>query len=505
MATYTITLTAGTGIAGYSYTYYDSTNTYRSSSTTATTKIITAYSGTLIRVTSVSFSSGYTYPVTCGSWTMYNSSGTAVDPTISVNANRSLTISATAQASTTKGSVTIDMGTGITGYSFYYYLDGTRYSRSTTSSRLTIASDVGTDIQIYGFTYSSNYGEDVEFAEYTSTAHTTLVKSWYYPADPYITVKSSTRYFVFTATPVEYTYYGRITLDANGGRFTTNSSTYIYWPTSGNMSNTGMGGATVSTTLPTSSSSYIPTYSGYTFVGWATDADATTPNYYSGGSVSFTAKSTSSSSPTRVTLYAVWKEIYTLSYSTSLSDVTNMPSSSSISGVGYILCSSTIPVKSGYTFQGWAETDGGSVRYVGGNSIYISADKVLYAVFEKITLSLFYWTGDSDADSTTIAKGQPVSNLTATMWNNYLAKVEELATACGVTFTYTAVTSGSGITASRFNIARTGLVNIKSELGGSTTLPSTVSQGQTILASYFIGAGSLRNALNGLINIYNSQ
>ena len=460
-----------------------------------------------IRYNEVWFADGYGLPADVyvnGSYVDYLQSGTVSFSSTGVTSVR--VVPTKISSSTQKGSVVIDKSANISGYVYYYYLDGVRTRGSSTASRKTIAGDVGTDIEIYSFSYTStNYGEPVTFAEYTSTAHTTLITSWEYPTDPKIRIKSSTRYFVFTPSVVEKTYYGRFTLNANGGSFPGTGYTSISWPTGGNMSNTGTGGAYVSTSLPTAGGNYVPTRSGYGFLGWATSSTATSANYLSGQTVGFTATSTSSSSPTKVTLYAVWSQKYTLSYTTTLSGVSNMPSSSSITGVGSITVSSTIPKKSGYTFKGWAETSGGAVKYVAGNSVYMTANKTLYAVFEKITISLFYWTGTDDGDSTKIAKGQPVSNLTATMWNNYLAKVKELSTACGVTFTYTAVSSGSGITASRFNSARTGLVNIKNTLGGSTTLPSAVSQGQTILASYFIGVGSLRNALNGLINIYNSQ
>jgi uncharacterized repeat protein (TIGR02543 family) len=337
---------------------------------------------------------------------------------------------ATKTATTTKSSVVIAMGTGISGFSYSYYYDGELNSGSSSSSTRTIAADVGTDITITGFTYSSaSYGEPVEFAEYTSSSHTTLVTSWDYPDDPEIRVKTSARYFVFTASVKELTYYGRLKLNGNGGTF--GSQTAINWPSVGYQGASGTGSALVSIVLPKSTqTSYIPTRSGYKFLGWATSSTATSVTYESGDTVSFTARSTYYSSPTEVPLYAVWEEIS--------------------------------------------------------------------------NITLFYWNGSDTADASLIAKGQPVSNITATRWNNLLAKIKELADACGASFNYTTVSSGDGITAARFNAARTGLSNIKTALGASTTLPAAQSSGNTMYATLFNGSTSIKGALNALIGVYNN-
>ena len=336
----------------------------------------------------------------------------------------------TQTATTTKSSVVIAMGTGVSGFSYSYYYDGALRSGSSSSSTRTIAADVGTDITITGFTYSSaDYGTPVDFAEYTSSSHTTLVTRWDYPDDPKIRVKSSYRYFVFTASLKEQTYYGRLKLNGNGGTF--GSQTAINWPTVGYQGASGTGGALVSIVLPLSThTSYIPTRDGYKFIGWATSSAATSVTYTSGDTVSFTARSTYYSSPTEVPLYAVWEE---------LADIT-----------------------------------------------------------------LFYWNGSDTADAALIAKGKPVSNITAVRWNSLLAKIKELADAVGVSFSYTAVTSGSTITAARFNAARTGLANIKAALGTSTVLPAEQSKGNTMYATLFTGNGSIKSALNHLIGVYNN-
>lgn len=494
MATYTIKISAGTGISNFTYYYYDASYTYRGPMTSSSVSL-PVYSGTDVYISSVSFSSGYTYPVKCGGWTMYNEYGYADDPYIRSNANRTLTISATKKTSTTQYRISLTAGTGVSDFDFYYYQNGTYYGPLNSSS-ISFYADYGTKVYISNIYPETNYGTPYYLSDGS--------KSWDWSTDKYVDVVSA-RSITVSGTVRESTYYGRITLNANGGRFTTNSSTTQSWPANSVMSNTGVGSAYVSTNLPTSGSSYIPVYSGYTFVGWGTSADATSPTYYSGDTVGFTARSTSSSNPTNLTLYAVWRKVYTLTFTTTLSGVSNMPTPSTIAGAGYIMCPTTIPVKSGYTFLGWADTAGGAVRYVGGTNIYMSADKTIYAVFEKITLSSFYWTGSSSTDNTKIAKGQPVSNLTATSWNNYRTTLLELANLVGATASISTASSGSTITATMFNQARNGLVNIKAKVGGSTQIPDTVAKGDTILASMFVGVGSLRNALNGLINLYNSQ
>lgn len=298
MATYNISLTKGTGIASFYYSYYDSTNTYRTA-TAYSSLTIAAYSGTLIRVLSVTFSSGYTYPVTCGSWTMYNASGTAVDPTISVNANRSLTISATKQATTTKYSIKLSAGTGVSTFTYYYYMNGS-YIGPATSSSVTLSVDSGTNVYISSITPESNYGSPYTIYDSTNS------KSWEWDDDPYV-YSNGARTITISATVKQQTYYGRLVLNGNGGTF--GSQTAINWPTVGYQGASGTGSAVVSIVLPTATqTSYIPTRDKYKFLGWATSSTATSATYTSGGTVSFTARSTYYSSPTEVNLYAVWEE-----------------------------------------------------------------------------------------------------------------------------------------------------------------------------------------------------
>lgn len=110
----------------------------------------------------------------------------------------------------------------------------------------------------------------------------------------------------------------------------------------------------------------------------------------------------------------------------------------------------------------------------------------------KSNIGYFAWTSD---DSSKIRAGQPVTNLTASAWNNLISKVS----ACGGSSSsiYSA-SSGSRITANHFNTAR----NAISGLSGAGSTPSSVTAGSSkVLASLFI---SLKEALNRAISYKNS-
>ena len=384
-----------------------------------------------IRANEVTFDSGYGFPA----YVYVN--GTQVDYLQSTSVSFSssgvsnVQVVATPTSSTVKNYVSIQKGTGINRIYYQYTSDGTTYSGSSTNSTLSITADVGTDIVFTNFTFTDAtiYGTPITFDEYSSSSYSSLIDSWTTATDNEIRVKSSVRYFKFTPSLVESTYYGRLVLNGNGGTF--GSQTAINWPTVGYQGASGTGSALVSIVLPTSAqTSYIPKRSGYTFKEWNTKSDGTGTTYESGRTVSFTARSTYYSSPTEVNLYAVWEE--------------------------------------------------------------------------KSDIALFYWNVSDTADASLIAKGKPVTNITATRWNNLLAKIKELSDAVGVSFSYTTVSSGSQITAARFNAARTGLANIKTKLGTTTVLPAEQYSGYTVYATLFVGNGSIKGALNALIGVYNN-
>ena len=118
----------------------------------------------------------------------------------------------------------------------------------------------------------------------------------------------------------------------------------------------------------------------------------------------------------------------------------------------------------------------------------------------KSVIDLFYWQ-NSAWDAANIKKGQPISNLTATRWNNLMAKIQELAEAEGGSYSYSRVSSGAIIYASSFNAVRAAISNRT----GYGTLPSAQEKGDEVKAALFEGSGSLKSAVNAAINHYNNS
>lgn len=280
------------------------------------------------------------------------------------------------------------------------------------------------------------------------------------------------------------TYYLRYS--ANGGSGAPSTQTY--------------GPATDATHTFTVSNT-APTRSGYTFMGWAVSSTATTATYYGGDNFGLR-----SDNPDR-TLYAVWRQNPTYRYQLSYSNgsaVLFTDDYSTTASTHSFTVTSTVPTKSGYRFLGWAvSSTATSATYHAGDSFGVRSDNpsaTLYAVWQKITISKFYWAGSDSADSNIIATGQPVTNLTAARWNNLLAKIAELSAAQGGSFSYTSVSSGETITAAKFNEARSGIA----VLTGHGTLPLIQYSGNEIKASLFNGNTSLKSALNTAIEGYNN-
>ena len=112
-------------------------------------------------------------------------------------------------------------------------------------------------------------------------------------------------------------------------------------------------------------------------------------------------------------------------------------------------------------------------------------------------IGYFAWTND---DATNIQTGQPVTNLTASAWQNLIAKV---AACGGSTGSIPTASSGTKITANHFNQMR----NAISGLTGAGSVASSVTSGKSkVLASLFANATTaLKEAINRAISAKNNQ
>lgn len=132
-------------------------------------------------------------------------------------------------------------------------------------------------------------------------------------------------------------------------------------------------------TIPTE----VPTREGYTFLGWSTDANATTATYTAGSSITPSANTT---------LYAVWREgtvEYTITFNAN--GGSGGPSSVKTNPDGTATIPTTTPTRTymfiqRYTFLGWSkESNATTATYQAGGTIPaadITGDMTLYAVWQ---------------------------------------------------------------------------------------------------------------------------
>ena len=135
-------------------------------------------------------------------------------------------------------------------------------------------------------------------------------------------------------------------------------------------------------------SSVAPTREGYKFLGWADskDAAAANTNYAAGKKLTLTY----TSDVTQKTLYAVWeaKENITLAYDAN--GGTGAPNSETQQvekgQSAAFTVSAAEPTWENHTFKGWSTSNNATTaEYTGGNSITISQNTTLYAVWEENT------------------------------------------------------------------------------------------------------------------------
>ena len=180
---------------------------------------------------------------------------------------------------------------------------------------------------------------------------------------------------------------------AAGGSYTNNSSATLYavWQatdyTVSYDANGGSGAPAAQTAAVGESmtlSTSVPTKTGYSFLGWSTSSTATNATYQPGETF------TSSSS---VTLYAVWK-ILTYNVIFNANSGSSAPSKQTKTYDVDLTLSSSTPVRTGHTFQGWGTSASATeIAYAPGATYTENAHLTLYAIWKANT-----WTVSYDAN-----------------------------------------------------------------------------------------------------------
>ena len=120
-------------------------------------------------------------------------------------------------------------------------------------------------------------------------------------------------------------------------------------------------------------STTVPTRTGYTFQGWGSSADDTTPINQPGGTYTDNGP---------YTYYAIWKiNTWTVSYNAN--GGTGAPANQTKTYGVTLTLSSTKPTRTNYNFKGWATSASSTtVVYNAGGSYTANAAATLYAVWE---------------------------------------------------------------------------------------------------------------------------
>lgn len=283
-----------------------------------------------------------------------------------------------------------------------------------------------------------------------------------------------------------------IILDANGGKFDGTLSTKDFYIDYGDVLDF---------------SQYKPSWYGegsYILLGWAENPASTSPTY----GVNEVIGPLYGAGPYKY--YAVWqKSRATLTfYGNGGLWYGNLQKQSKTYEVGETVSFATYSndlVRAGYLLLGWSTSPTATDAPWDPNGIVTvgATDADYYAVWQK-HIDLFYWYGNDTQDAAKIAKGQPVTNLTATIWNEFKSRINQLTIAeTGRSWSYSDVLPGDSITAAEVLAAR----NALAALNNNVPLPTAnqLQTGKQILASYFNGTGSLKAALNIIINNYNKS
>ncbi len=414
-----------------------------------------------------------------------------------------------AAGSSTSYKVKVVLGTGIKQVGFG--VNTTTVSQLATTD-FTVEVGSGGYVYIAIGSYNENYSYPVTATPSSGSSWTVVNANGVYN-DHYISAPSSSGTRTVTLTATKYTtYYCQVHALANGGTFASGSDNYY---------TTTIASNTVSIDFDTTTLE-TPTRAGYTFLGWGYSSNAT--QYYN-GTIPISATSQSSGSPTIYNLYAIWEKTEYSAYIKLGAGISGAAVyvdgalKSDIRDKVYhkiaVNLLSTVTIKSiakesgyglPYTVSFYASETATSptMSFEDSNTevsySYTTSRGYAELSAKRQSIDLFYWSS-ATWDAANIAKGQPISNLTAGRWNNLLAKIQELAEAEGGSAPYTGVSSGATIYAATFNAARTAISNRT----GYGTLPATQASGDEVKAALFEGTGSLKSAINAAITHYNNS
>lgn len=129
---------------------------------------------------------------------------------------------------------------------------------------------------------------------------------------------------------------------------------------------------------------------------------------------------------------------YRLLYDGNAQGVTNIPAAQTYSGketIHEFTVSSTVPVREGYTFKGWAELPAGNVAYTAGNPVTVTSTaptKTLYAVWEQKPVETLYTLDFSgNQPGQIVPEGIPAKLTAKVTGDSYEFTVPSAAPTCG--------------------------------------------------------------------------
>ncbi len=249
--------------------------------------------------------------------------------------------------------------------------------------------------------YGAQYGTLPTPNPYSKTGYTVKFKGWFTSASGGSQVSTTTTmgagnatiYAQWTETIISYTV--TYNAKANGGSTDTQTKTVAY---------------DVNVDL-----SLTATKSGWTFVGWNTNQNATT-------------KLTSYKMPANnVTLYAIYSKVLTGSfkyYNNQTIDVTVPIYNTATSGT--ITAPAALGTPSGYTFRHWstANTANAGKTWDASASVTLTANETYYASYQKTVTATFYYSAGT-TNNYTDSMTQKSTTASATQYMNYVGtKVE---------------------------------------------------------------------------------